>query len=90
MCSSDLIESISAENEQETVEGKDLRTKIAEGSKKTVDSISGLLAKKKTPQVPVANDDVLSTIKKLSELRDLGIITQEEFDAKKTELLGKI
>ena len=36
------------------------------------------------------NNDVLETIKKLSDLKDSGVITQEEFEAKKTELLAKL
>ncbi|MBR4933414.1 MAG: SHOCT domain-containing protein [Clostridia bacterium] len=36
------------------------------------------------------DDDILEKIKKLSELKDSGIITEEEFETKKTELLSKI
>ncbi|MCA9055912.1 MAG: SHOCT domain-containing protein [Planctomycetaceae bacterium] len=32
----------------------------------------------------------MSTLKKLKELLDAGILTQEEFDAKKTELLKRV
>ena len=32
--------------------------------------------------------DYIEELKKLAELRDLGIITDEEFEAKKKELLG--
>ena len=32
--------------------------------------------------------DYIDELKKLAELRDLGIITDEEFEAKKKELLG--
>ena len=50
------------------------------------------LEKKETPKVePVVNpsqDDVLSTITKFKELLDAGAITQEEFDAKKKEMLN--
>jgi len=34
-----------------------------------------------------ANDDV-AQLEKLAELKDKGILTQEEFDAKKKEILG--
>ena len=34
--------------------------------------------------------DIIETIKKLSELKDIGIITQKEFDTKKAELLSKL
>ena len=35
-------------------------------------------------------DDPVAMIERLSQLKAKGVITQEEFDAKKTELLGKI
>lgn len=34
--------------------------------------------------------DVLETLKKLGELRDSGVVTSEEFEAKKAELLARI
>ena len=56
-----------------------------------MDSITGFFNKKKVAPTPTANDtDVFETIKKLSELKDMGVITQDEFDAKKAELLAKI
>ena len=39
---------------------------------------------------PPSGDDILEQVRKLGELRDLGILTQEEFDAKKAELLARI
>ena len=35
-------------------------------------------------------DEVMATIEKLGELKAKGVLTQEEFDAKKTELLKKL
>jgi membrane protease subunit (stomatin/prohibitin family) len=35
-------------------------------------------------------DDVMATLEKLGELKAKGILTQEEFDAKKAELLKKL
>jgi membrane protease subunit (stomatin/prohibitin family) len=35
-----------------------------------------------------ANDDAIAQLEKLADLKDKGILTQEEFDAKKKELLG--
>ena len=35
-------------------------------------------------------DDVFAKIEKLAKLQEMGAITQEEFEAKKTELLAKI
>ena len=39
---------------------------------------------------PMERDDPMEGIKKLKELLDMGAISQEEFDAKKTELMAKI
>lgn len=38
----------------------------------------------------ISNEDVFEILKKLSELKENGIISQEEFDDKKAELLSKI
>ena len=35
-------------------------------------------------------EDVMATLEKLGELKAKGILTQEEFDAKKAELLKKL
>ena len=40
--------------------------------------------------VPVKADDVMATLEKLGELKVKGILTQDEFDAKKAELLKKL
>lgn len=43
------------------------------------------------PAAPAASpDQVIEAIRKLGELRDLGLLTEEEFTAKKTELLGRL
>ena len=44
------------------------------------------------PRLPavIKPDDVMATLEKLGELKAKGILTQEEFDAKKTELLKKL
>lgn len=39
---------------------------------------------------PDSGEVVIAQIQKLGELRDAGILTPEEFDAKKTELLGRL
>ena len=36
----------------------------------------------------VDQDDSIAQLEKLAELKDKGILTQEEFDAKKKQLLG--
>ncbi len=42
------------------------------------------------PPVQQSQDDVLATIEKLAKLKDAGALTQEEFDAKKKDLLSKL
>ncbi|MEJ8835641.1 SPFH domain-containing protein [Ramlibacter sp. AN1133] len=42
------------------------------------------------PAAVVRPEDVMATLEKLDELKAKGILTQEEFDAKKTELLKKL
>ncbi len=43
-----------------------------------------------SPQTVAHGEDVLATIEKLAELRAKGILSNEEFSAKKAELLGRI
>ena len=38
----------------------------------------------------VRPEEVMATLEKLGELKSKGILTQEEFDAKKAELLKKL
>ena len=38
--------------------------------------------------VSVPNDEQIETLKKMKELVDIGVLTQEEFDTKKKQLLG--
>ena len=73
---------------ESTVE--DVKAKIMEGGKKTLNSISGFLSKKKPASAPKKDSDVFETLNQLSELKDRGILTQEEFDAKKAELLSRL
>jgi Short C-terminal domain len=43
------------------------------------------------PPAGTASDEApLDLIRKLGELRDAGLVTEEEFQAKKAELLGKV
>ncbi len=42
------------------------------------------------PAAVIKPDEVMATIEKLGELKTKGVLTQEEFDAKKTELLKKL
>lgn len=48
------------------------------------------IIKQQPPSPPKSNDNVLELIEKLSQLRDNGIITEEEFNTKKAEFLAKL
>lgn len=91
-----VIENISDDSQDSTngepvVEEKvGVRGKLTEGSKKAKEGIAGFFSKKKENSGNSESSDILETIKKLSELKDAGIITQEEFDAKKSELMSQI
>jgi hypothetical protein len=39
-------------------------------------------------QAPSQENDVVSQLQQLAQLKDQGILTQDEFDAKKKQLLG--
>lgn len=85
----EIIETIDYSNEPDELE--DLKAKVVENSKKIGNNLSNIFSKKKNEAKTVAqSEDPFETIKKLSELKDLGIISQEEFDDKKAELLSKI
>jgi hypothetical protein len=42
------------------------------------------------PSAPASAQDVTDQLKKLGELRDAGVLTTEEFQTKKTELLARL
>ena len=42
------------------------------------------------PVTPVNDDNPLESLKKLGELKDIGLITEEEFQSKKAELMARI
>lgn len=84
----DTIESIEYDESEEDAD-KDFKSKIVESGKKLGSNLSGLFGRKKGETDSVAEDPI-ETIRKLSELKEMGIITQEEFESKKAELLAKI
>jgi Bacterial PH domain/Short C-terminal domain len=53
---------------------------------------SQMEAAHKTPDAPAAGDspDVADQIRKLAQLRDEGLVTAEEYDAKRAELLARL
>ena len=81
------IENI-VEQVDEAVETKSTKEKLTESGKKTMENISGFFRKKQRETVEV--DDPIAKIKKLSELKNAGIISEEEFEIKKAELLTMI
>lgn len=80
------IENITADN---SAEEKDIKSKFVDSGKKAISGISGLFTKKQ-PHETSRDNDVFETLKRLSELKDNGIITEEEFSNKKAELLTKL
>ncbi|TCN00871.1 putative oligomerization/nucleic acid binding protein [Paenibacillus sp. BK033] len=54
-----------------------------------MDKVQSSVGKKSAaPEVAASKDDVADQIKKLADLRDSGILTEEEFSIKKKQLLG--
>ena len=54
---------------------------------------NGILKKFKGEGAPAAapqGDDVIAQIEKLSKLKESGILSEDEFNAKKAELLAKL
>lgn len=85
----DIIETTDYTDEPDELE--DLKAKVVENSKKIGNNISNLFnKKKKDTEAPTQSEDPFEAIKKLAELKDMGIISQKEFDSKKVELLTKI
>lgn len=73
-----------------------LKDKMTAGLKKSKDDVSGWISRKKEEFAEkksvkaVDRDEIIDTIRSLKELLDTGIITQEEFDQKKTELMSRL
>ena len=76
-----------ADDVEASSETQSVKEKLVSGGKKTLDNISGFFASKKLKN---PEEEPIEKIKKLAELRDLGILTEEEFESKKAELLAKI
>ncbi|WP_279582871.1 SHOCT domain-containing protein [Fodinicola feengrottensis] len=52
--------------------------------------VHGIRAKFRAKAAPSGGGDIAGQIAQLAALRDQGVLTQQEFDAKKTELLGRL
>lgn len=84
-----IVETIDYSDEPDEIE--DFKSKVTESGKKLGNSISGLFnKKKKEAEESVLTEDPIEKIKKLAELKDLGIISTEEFETKKAELLAQL
>lgn len=83
----DTIEAVC--DEETTEETPDFRQKVIRGGKEAISRISGMLTRKETGGNG-EQEDVYASIRKLSALRDEGILTDEEFSAKKSELLARL
>lgn len=60
--------------------------------KPIVDAVRGRLSSSGSvsPVAPVAGSDVITQLRQLGDLRDAGVVTTDEFEAKKAELLKRI
>lgn len=77
--------------EQETdipLESKSAKEKLAESGQKAKDTISDFFSRKKQKDTPKEDETPIELIKKLADLRDAEIISDEEFERKKAELLS--
>ena len=84
------IENFEAQETDTTSQAKTTKEKLSESGKKAKDNITDLFTRKKQKNDTKDSVDPLDTIKKLAELRSAGIISDEEFEQKKAELLSKI
>lgn len=76
-------------DKEKTIEPQDVKSKIIGNGKKLGENISGLFGKKNKTSNN-SDEDVFEKIRKLSELKDMGAISEDEFEAKKSELLSQI
>lgn len=86
----DVLLSTDAEIIEE--KNQSIKNKISNGIDKTKSNVEGLKtklkkSKPKTKEVTSSNNDPYVELKKLKELLDMEIITQEEFDKKKKKIL---
>ncbi len=83
------IESIDeSENNTETKEFIPVKDKISKSIKNAKGGLSSVFAKRST--APNDSEDVFAKIEKLAELKESSIITEQEFEEKKKELLAKV
>ncbi len=83
-----LYHLISAHSLDKEINGKKKEDKVIETE--TVEEVQQENNVQENDEVSSNNDDHVQKIKDLKDLLDQGVITQEEFDQKKSELLEKI
>ena len=83
------IENMSSQEEyvEEEAVAQKIGSSVSSGIKNAGNSLSSLFHKKK--QEKTDTDEKIEKLKKLKELLDAGIITQEEYDEKKKEILSE-
>ncbi|MBQ6019575.1 MAG: bacteriochlorophyll 4-vinyl reductase [Clostridia bacterium] len=88
------IEQISESADTETESESVVKDKIGKSVKDAGSKISGMFGKfaaqKKSTDSAKPEDDAYSALEKLLKLKELGAITEEEYEAKKKELLAKL
>lgn len=95
------IEQLDFEKEPKTravnSELSEVSHKVSRGIKKVSSGVSGLLKKKyksaegnQSEETTDSGANILSQIEGLSKLKDMQVITQEEFEQKKRELLARL
>lgn len=83
-------------NSEKTEKIKEVKNRFSKGVKNLGTGISDAFTAKRSREtgkeenVSPAEDDIFATIEKLAKLKDMGAITQDEFEAKKTELLSRL
>jgi membrane protease subunit (stomatin/prohibitin family) len=70
--------------------GQVLAQNLAQGLHPNTPAAAGATAQQQPSVAVVSPADVMTTLEKLGELKTKGILTQEEFDAKKADLLKKL
>lgn len=81
-------EDVPAEEDKSSI--KDRAAKGMQDLKNGIGSVLVKGKKRKGDAAEQPEEDVFAKIEKLAKLQEMGAITQEEFEAKKTELLAKI
>lgn len=84
------IENFAGQETDIVPESKNTKEKLVESGKKAKENMSDFFSRKKQKDTPKEAETPIELIKKLAELRDAGIISDEEFELKKAELLSKI